>query len=694
MEQMNGYKECPFPKGLHDWSGDRSGGVRRLFDPESGRPSGSVIETPLLGRLRAWARGIASGDPTVPRAVLLVGGPGNGKSDAVEEVSRELDSELGLGGQLVNELSRQFSLALVPRLANANIAELSHQRHPFVLELVQDASVEDPASPATSAAQLLLQDLSRVGPGNDRAIFVACINRGVLDEALSLAIDNGSNDLRPLLEAIVAAVGLAPDAGSCWPLEGHRWAAVWPMDVESLVSIDGMDQSPAMQLLAAATDEGKWPPFGSCPAGERCPFCTSRSLLSRDPHRSSLATILRWQEISTGKRWSFRDLFSLISFVLAGAPKSIDRRPATPCEWAGRLVEVCNRESTAIVAEQVRAPFQLVGSLYHHRLFGEWARGSARALRKDLRELELERDPTLMGLYHFISSPRDRDIPRTLPGQLKSLCDVLDPALADPDSLVAVSSRTTITMRDLDSRFSQSVGEGLSFMRPYQCLSEAEVELLRRLAKADESLAKQRKVVAAHRVQRVLRDFACRLVRRAVGSRSAVVRDASTLKAFQDVMDGNPALLNEAVKQVELLLNQGDRFTFYLNTTFGEPRPVETRRAALTTDKQKVKAWKREQAGRPKAALLFLQVGAGKSAQPIPLTFELFRCAKELKDGMLPASLPRTVVALLDTTKAKLAGKIVRDEDALDGAELKIGLRHEVIVRELGEFVVRQEASQ
>jgi hypothetical protein len=58
---------------------------------------------------------------------------------------------------------------------------------------------------------------------------------------------------------------------------------------------------------------------------------------------------------------------------------------------------------------------------------------------------------------------------------------------------------------------------------------------------------------------------------------------------------------------------------------------------------------------------------------------------------MLPASLPRPVVALLDTTRARLAGTVVRDEEILDGAEIRIGTRDTVISRELGQFVILKE---
>ena len=68
-----------------------------------------------------------------------------------------------------------------------------------------------------------------------------------------------------------------------------------------------------------------------------------------------------------------------------------------------------------------------------------------------------------------------------------------------------------------------------------------------------------------------------------------------------------------------------------------------------------------------------MQVGTGRSQQPIPLTYDLFKAVKELERGLSPASLPRTVVALLDTTRARLSGPIVRDPEILMDATIKLG---------------------
>ena len=72
METMvDGETKRPFPAELLNWAGNRSGGVRRLFDEASGRPGGTVFETNLLHRLQGWADALSTGDPDAPRILLL-----------------------------------------------------------------------------------------------------------------------------------------------------------------------------------------------------------------------------------------------------------------------------------------------------------------------------------------------------------------------------------------------------------------------------------------------------------------------------------------------------------------------------------------------------------------------------------------------------------------------------------------------
>lgn len=115
----------------------------------------------------------------------------------------------------------------------------------------------------------------------------------------------------------------------------------------------------------------------------------------------------------------------------------------------------------------------------------------------------------------------------------------------------------------------------------------------------------------------------------------------------------------------------------------------------LSTSAQKVRQMQVQLDGRrPTTPVRFLNVGSAGAAQPVALTYELFKATKSLQKGMVPASLPRSVVALLDTTRAKLGGKVVRDEESLDDCEIRLGVRDDIITTSFNGFVVRREVGK
>jgi hypothetical protein len=703
---MNLPEPPTLPEGLLNWSGHRSGGVRRLFDSTSGRPTGSTLRTRLLDRLDAWATALA-GDTTTPRAILLVGGPGNGKTEAIEFTISRIDQALGLSGKLCEELSKRFLAAdgsPVPRLAKIGLAELSSGKWNFSVSVVQDASADD-AETKTSAAGALVADLDHIERSATGDIYLACVNRGILDDALILATDNQALNVRRVLETIVRAVGMGATAPACWPLGDFPKIAVWPMDVESLIANtveDGIQgaaekKTTAEQLLDLATNAERWPSFGSCAAGQSCPFCISRNQLATEPYRSSLLRVLHDYELASGKRWSFRDLFSLLSYLLAGMPPNQGKAATyNPCKWAASLSLIA-RQTHRPDAAKLRAPYLLLAAQYQHALFGKWPTIGVNKFRRDLSDASMLDDAAFMGLYHFLFSAKSRSGPPTLEEQLTDLHEKLDPAIADSDMEVAISGNTTIKYLELDIRFSQSISEGLTYIQRYRCLTPIEIDVLRALGASEQKLIESDvariKPTTVSRIRGVARDFACRLVRRSIGMRAARVRDADILDRFRLVASGDLNLLHDASKQVDTLLNSDEKFVVNLNTTFGEPVPPPPRRAALTTSRQKIRILKASGGERPESSIRFLAVGTGSSEQRIPLTYDLFKSASELRNGMAPASLPRTVVALLDTTRARLAGQVVRDQELLDGSEIHIGTTTDVVAYEFGQFLIRNEGN-
>jgi hypothetical protein len=525
---------------------------------------------------------------------------------------------------------------------------------------------------------MLLDELS-LAMSSETEVYLGCVNRGVLDDALIEAIDQNRDALRTLLEAVTGAVAMTSNARACWPLVDFPAVAVWPMDVESLlVPPVGDSGSAADALFAVALEESSWAPAGGCQAGPMCPHCGSRELLARERELTNLRNILRWYEVASGKRWSFRDLFSVTSYFLAGHRP--DAANLSPCSLAERLVKLDEqaKRKAKPTKEASTALFHLVAAQYQHAMFHSWDHSLAGRLLRDLKDLELRDDNTAMGLYWFISSRRSPYLPSMIAASLEDAAEIMDPALADPDHEFQLTQRTSIRFRDLDLRFSRSVREGVDFIRRLQVLQRLEIELLDRLAELDADASRasmrRRRPQAAGRVQRLVRDFASRLVRRSLGTRVGMVRDCLVLREFERITDsGDDDDLYDVAHEVEELLNSNQQFQVSLTTTFGQPMPPARYRALLVVPARRVKAIFHPAVDRPKSPVVFLSVGSGSSTRSIALTFDLFKAVREVDEGMSIASLPRSVSALLDSTRARLAGPIVRDPEILDRAAIRIG---------------------
>jgi hypothetical protein len=540
---------------------------------------------------------------------------------------------------------------------------------------------------------------------NKNLVYLCCVNRGILDDALIIAHDECYEEPKRILEAVVGAVSLSPDAPASWPLAGHPEFAVWAMDAESLTDrIRGVEPVPAAVVLDWALEEARWPKFGSCAAGPSCPFCTSRKALSGKRESDAFLKLLRWFEIAAGKRWAFRDLFSLASYILAGPGGTTKNALQDPCAWAAKALEADRRADAGArpARETSTALFALVAAHYQHALFHKWNAGTAKTLQRDIKDLGLEGDNTAMGLLYFLQSRRGSYVPATIAPLLEGFVEILDPALSSPDAVINVwgGGEEGIKLREFDARFSRSVRDGLDYANAHRVFSPLEKTLVGRLADLDEKLStpklRRKRPLTATRLQRLIRDFSSRLFRRSVGAQQAVVPDRGILEAYEKVVAdsvGQGHDLAEVAYQVEDLLNHGDQFHVSLTTTFGQPLPPVRGQALLVVGRRRVSVRETNEEGRPRASLCFLDIEVGSGFQPVALTYDLFRAVKELGDGVSQSSLPRSVLALLDTTRARMAGSIVRDRSVVERPTILLG-ETTIITRHRGQFVANRRGSR
>lgn len=691
-----------FPEGLVNWAGHRDGGVRRPFRQNTGRPTGSQITTPLVDRLNSWTLDLAKGNST-PRFVFLVGGPGNGKTDAVEGCIHSLDKCINASGKLIEAFSRKYDVdddQLPPRKVVVDLSTLNINLPESLkasISLVQDATEGDPDR-RESPEELLLEDLDSALCEDMSDIYLCCVNRGVLARAAELAFENASHStVSSLLNLMTECVTSSPNSPQCWPLNEYPNVAVWPMDVESLVDRNSAPEgrTVAHQVFEVALDSEMW--GEPCALSSRCPFCQNRKILSRSKSLDSLIDFLHYFELASGKRWTFRDLFSLVPHVLVGDHSELEvkGKVVSPCEWAAEQYRLSN-EGAAGSSEKDRAPYLLMSRLYQHRLFPVWPsfdRGEHRKSKQLLfKGSELDRginSAKAFFRYAVYSKTFNSGLNGDIPERIRTaFFPILDPSLAPQNAILFTKSGKDVLVAEVEDMFSLSISEGLKLVGSQ--LETLERDVLNQLAEADESLMEDKfprnRMKEASLLQSTIRQFASRLVKRSIGTKNGVCRDFETFNLYVAATE-EFGVLNEVRKALKSLLNDANnRFCAGLATTFGQPIAHKSRDVSLVLDSPiPVSRVKKEMvSGRPKEYLPYLQV----DKHYVPLTFELFKALLSVNSGLHESSLPHEIYSLLDRVKSLVSGRVVRDPNVLaDDPCILLGNSGDVIDYTGGEFV-------
>jgi hypothetical protein len=695
-------EEQLFPEGLSRWSGHRDGGVRRPFKPDTGRPTGEQLETPLVSRLRDWVRDLVAGD-NVPHVILLVGGPGNGKTDAVEGCIEFFDAAMDANGKLTEAFADKYDVCggeLPPRKAVVDLSSVKNllpDHLQTTISLVQDATEGD-SSQNDSPEELLLNELDTLLNPDHTGIYLCCVNRGILARTAEIAHEKSvHSDVSALLTIITKGVTSRPKSPSCWPLAGYPDIALWPMDVESLVdkNINEGKWSVAHQIFEAALEDEKWKE--PCELNTRCPFCQNRKLLTQGKALDSLIDVLHYYELTSGKRWTFRDLFSLVSYLLVGeySELEIKGKRLSPCVWAAEQYRLANDGKLGSV-ERDRAPYLLMSRLYHHRLFPRWPSFTQGLHREAKRVLLKNRNEdkglaAAMGLFRFTAKAKDLSSRAggDIPVRIRNfLGPELDPALVTGNEALFTRNGVDTTVSDIEERFSLSVGDGLALVDSQ--LETLERDVLVKLRMADESLVEDKfprnRTKQARLLQSTLRQFSARLVKRNFGTKRGICRNIDEFKHYLDATR-RPEVLRDVRKGLNVLLHDSNNnFVAGLATTFGQPVAHKSKDVSLILQRR-ITVNIVETAGiegRPVDYLPYLLV----DKHYVALTFDLFMALNEVNEGLHEASLPREIYSLLDRVKSLVSGRVVRDKKILsEDPEIRLGSSMDVIEYINGQFI-------
>jgi hypothetical protein len=328
----------------------------------------------------------------------------------------------------------------------------------------------------------------------------------------------------------------------------------------------------------------------------------------------------------------------------------------------------------------------LASKLYQHALFPRWPK--LKEVNKNCRGVLNETRGSSYSpedLFSFLAWRKDgneTEIKKNLCGDFS---DFLDPSDATGPMSLGVEG---VTVEFIEEMFSYSVAQG--FEKIKETLSPIEKLVLAWLVGAEKTLdevhIKAGLVREAETVKAVLRNFACRFAKRGLGVRSGAVKEADILSKYKEAVF-NQNELNQARKAFQNILNDNSRFSISVMNTFGQPIPSPAKDVLLRGEVIKVGFTAVDSSpNKPKTYLPFLQA----HEYPIPLTYPLYKALYQVGQGLYRPSLPSEILALLEGTRAKIAGLLVHDQNWLEDVVIDIGDTGEKLVVEMGDVIVKK----
>jgi hypothetical protein len=639
-------------------------------------PLGQVIRTPLVDRLRGLAKGIAENAASLPRWVFLVGGPGNGKSETVQDFLTSLDAELGLGGVLCQLLARRFSAAsssVLPRKVEVRPADLGEVGTGFAervgrLIIVQDATATESA--LGNAANELAHDLADLLTDSNEPIpvFVVCANRGLLARAVNEAFREFGKDnpVTSLLKNVIQASSLGREtlAGrkSCWPLEFDSRSACWPLDIESLLSADA-GVVPLDFMLLRAIDESQWETSGrceDCTSRALCPFRQNAEWIRDDETRRELLLVLRHGELARGQRWNFRDAFSLIAELLVGQWSDFGVA-SHPCAWVHQ-----NVARVTAAADDALSVLSLAARLYGNSIFrGGYIAQAPKSFVKN-RTIDPVTHPISLRVVEALGNIG-------IGGSLKSIRDTLANDYSRLDPASATPADPTHPIRSIEDAFCQSVEQGRTAADQTLQLSQVENLLLDVFEKAEgewDLLGRDSAVAIA--AVCLLRKLSSMLIKRSLGIRLGYHALEDLLASYKESLRDGPRLAKIRDALLPLLGETG--FTFNLVEIIGQPTAESRPLLSLQGLPPGVRILPAPSSTSTTPGHDLPCVDVTELKYRIPLTFDFYMALELRKSGCAGSSLPASVRAALDRVRHRYAGDLCRKEDLFVDGRTYIGL--------------------
>jgi hypothetical protein len=650
--------QSKFPFELTNWGANKPTAVRIPFSNQSGRPAGKVIKNKLINTLDDWIN-----NPMKISNILLIGGPGNGKTDALEYLMEGIITRYSLNPNIKSNLSKMVS-------ENRRSLEIEISNSPlFPFKKIVAIPEASTGTESLSKEQALFADFSNYQDDNE-VLYISCINRGILEDLKSHAVNIGSDKIVNIIDEINQAT--KGEGHETWPINSQEQTAVWFMDIESLFDKNN-EPTPSQQIMEVLVNPEKWDWYkGSLDLIEKCPLYDNFLQISSTTYSNNLNSILRNYELITENKLNFRNYFSLLSSLF-----SVNNGDGTdPVKMVIQCINKFN-SSTPREYEYIKSLFTLSFASYSLRLFRDWddviddfsyfsENNKFESLPLLKNFLKLFDDNIIRSFLSSYQSEYERKF-------IKQLNLVLDPYHSDNSKIIQITEAFSVNIKEGYNFVKSDLNFTQSKFLEYLIMIEDEIKA---------SQLQSTKNSVFERLIQKLRSFGAQFSTRIIGTKEGITKDFSTLEEYNKLHDNfivNKSKLNRMFKGIT---KSKDIFPLH---SFGQPKPDDKNSIVIRYEAQgtpfNIKAIKTDFNRAAQSGVFF---EFDKNKLNIPLTYNLYKALSEIDSGVNKNSVNANINALIERMESLLYSQFLHvDPIEYDSLKLVFGKNKNINLEDL-----------
>jgi hypothetical protein len=645
------YNEQQFPFKFYNWFSSMSGGVRRPLDEDSGRPLGNII---IEGQIHMLINEMINDyfHNKGKYVCVLVGGPGNGKTDIMEYASEKFVERFGGDWtKIKSELQSGFETN-----NRQSIVKIENE----TLLLTQDASQRD--LNADSYIDSIYNDFEKI-ESFQNSLSIICMNRGIL-ETIKKESSNSNNKLSKYQKLIKSIYQFNTLDASLLDLKiwgedlDSKKLYTWSMDFDTLFS-KVKDQNLDQNLVLSIFEKAKYKDNFFDDPNKLSPIFNANEFVTNKVKNLNLSKILRSYEILNGKRFTYREIFSLIGYLFYYSENELI------------IINKTNEELEALTGNQCFTKFEKLYKLYqytcNYRFFNQFVQPTS-DLRDECKKAFKDEKSKNLDVLFSVLSKTNKNKSASIPKFISEMeASFFDPILCSDNLTFFDDNGVETSIEALTKKVIYNLElniENYSKVIPHidreliNCLVKIKTEYCLLVTSDDLDVTK---LNAVDSFKSFLNTTIIAFIKRGLFFSEYYIKDKLHIGKYLDIVEGDTLVKNQFVREFSKAMakNGGANIETSLVTSIGQtPNQFKTNISIearpYTLDPLNTPVNKLPSADQ---IILKYRVGSSSTDKYIVITYKLYREIMRSVERLLPGCLDQNFQLWKELKMSEISNK-------------------------------------